>query len=101
MIIREWAPSKWIEVLMMVVFLPILAPAIAIWWADEKARKIKRRYLGPRVGEWQRWFAWFPVSLDGGFGPTVWLEPVERTAIGSSYHWGIVYRPINEPDELR
>jgi hypothetical protein len=29
-----------------------------------------------RLGQWHRWFAWFPVDI--ALGTTVWLETVER-----------------------
>jgi hypothetical protein len=95
MIIREWTPPALLLWLFVVVTFPFWGTLVAVIWLDDNCRKVKRRFLGPRVGEWQRWFAWFPVALDNGWGPTVWLEPVERTSIGSSYHWGIVYRPAN------
>jgi hypothetical protein len=47
-----------------------------------------------RISEWHRWFAWRPISYDGGIA---WLEFVERrfnfeTNFASNGTW--YYRPI-------
>lgn len=93
MVVRE--PPEWAQKAIAVLTFPAWGPFIgmlmALIWLDHYAFKLKRRLLGPYVDRWQTWFAWHPVSLDGGFGPTVWLEAVQRKGIGSSYNYGIVY----------
>jgi hypothetical protein len=76
------------------VIVPIAVVGVSCWWIEDNSRKLKRRWLGPYVDRWQRWFAWRPVVLDNGWGATVWLETVERKALGSSYHWGVVYQSV-------
>lgn len=87
---------RWAGATLVVLLFPLWGSFIGLLWLDEHARGLKRKLLGPRVGEWQRWFAWHPVRLDNGWGDTVWLEPVYRQAIGSSYSYGIAY-VLEEP----
>lgn len=77
----------WVVWVVIIVSAPFWVPVCGMLWADEKLRNVKRRWLGPRVGEWQRWFAWRPVRLDNGWGDLVWLEPVYR----QSYGYGVAY----------
>jgi hypothetical protein len=81
-----------LAVLTSPVWLLFIAALLFVHYVEPVIRDMKRALLGPRVGEWQRWFAWHPVALDGGWGDTIWLETVERQAIGSSYNFGIVYQ---------
>lgn len=82
---------QWAIVPLIVLTSPFWGALVAMLWVEEHVRNIKRQWLGPRVGEWQRWFAWHPVRLDNGWGDTVWLEAVYRQALGSSYAYGICY----------
>lgn len=94
MIVRPWQPPDWLMWVLVAATIPVWGPIAAYAWLESNLRKVKRWFLGPRVGEWQRWFAWHPVALDNGFGPTVWLETVERQSLGTSYNYGICYRAI-------
>lgn len=82
---------KWLAVTLIVVSFPFWGALVAMLWIEEWSRIVKRKWFGPRVGEWQRWFAWRPVTLENGWGDVVWLETVYRTALGSSYSYGICY----------
>lgn len=82
---------KWLAIPLLVLLSPLWLSFIGLLWIDHNGLTLKRKWLGPRVGQWQCWFAWHPVRLDGGWGDTVWLEPVYRQAIGSSYSNAIVY----------
>jgi hypothetical protein len=97
MMLREWQLPKWLAPIVIVILFPLWGPFIGMLWLDNEGRALKRRLFGPRVGEWQRWFAWHPVAFDNGFGPTVWLETVERQALGSSYNYYVTYRPVAPP----
>jgi hypothetical protein len=37
----------------------------------------------PKIYEWHRWFAWFPVTIDRN-GNRVWLETIERRYLGKT-----------------
>ena len=82
---------NWLAVPLLVLTFPAWGLLIAMLWTGKEVRNIKRKWLGPRVGEWQRWFAWHPVRLDNGWGDMVWLDTVYRQALGSSYAYGICY----------
>lgn len=86
------------SVIAAVVFSAIVIVTAPIWsliWVSgltiDWLREHKRKIFGPRVGEWQPWFAWHPVCLDLGNGDLIWLETVSRQALGSSYNFGIAY----------
>lgn len=89
----------WIAVPILIVTLPVWGSVLLMLYVETWLRRGKRALLGPRVGEWQRWFAWHAVTLDGGWGETVWLEVVERQAIGTSYGHGIVYQDVGKSTE--
>lgn len=103
----RWNPDrslpKWAEVSLVVALAPVIVPiaagVIGLWWLENAIRKGKRFLMGPQVGRWQRWFAWHPVRLDNGWGDSVWLEVVERQALGSSYDYAITYRPTQHNGE--
>lgn len=92
---QDWDPPAWFGWIMAVLLFPIWGPLVAVLWLETSGRRIKRKYLGPYVGRWQRWFAWRPVTLDNGWGDTVWLETVERQSLGSSHHFGVTYQALN------
>jgi len=56
-----------------------------------RAKRIARMFA------WHRWFAWYPVSWDGGF---VWMQTIERKACDTDpFNWGFCvfqYRLIGE-----
>lgn len=62
-----------LSVTALVLTSPVWGVLIAALWLSDK--------LSPRIpsgDHWAAWFAWHPVTLDHGFGKTVWLEVVER-----------------------
>lgn len=89
----RWKPlegrkmPKWVEYLALVIFIPLIAPLIAILLLEQQKRKL----IGPRA-EWSTWFAWYPVRSDRGFGNAVWLEWVERRV----WYGQVEHRTIEE-----
>lgn len=68
---------KWLDWALMVMLSPIIAcvfAAMALMWLDNEITERKRRWIGPSP-YWRRWWAWFPVTVDG---QQVWLEWVWR-----------------------
>ncbi|NTF35547.1 hypothetical protein [Agrobacterium rubi] len=89
----RWKPlegrkiPKWVEYTLLAIFMPLIAPLIAILWLEQQ----KRKMIGPRA-EWSPWFAWHPVRSDRGFGNTVWLEWVERRV----WYGNVEHRTLEE-----
>jgi hypothetical protein len=75
----RWKPldgrelPNWIAYPLGAAFLVVFSPVLLGVFLERQ----KRRLLGPG-SEWSRWFAWYPVRSDRGFGKAVWLETVER-----------------------
>jgi hypothetical protein len=89
--------KKWTGRGAVCLLSPIWFPGMAILFAMLWVGEWYDRTFGPKVGEWQPWFAWRPTELGTWDGETVWLERVERTRIG---HADIYRRPgdLTVPD---
>ncbi|KAA3527063.1 hypothetical protein GOZ96_04820 [Agrobacterium vitis] len=89
----RWKPlegremPKWVEYPILAIFMPLIAPLIAMFWLEKQKRKL----IGPRA-EWSPWFAWHPVRSDSGFGHAVWLEWVERRV----WYGNVEHRTLEE-----
>lgn len=83
---REPHPIHWLWIWAPALFLLVLVvgPLLAIEWLVKK----KRAYMGPS-GEWQRWFAWYPVKLEFST-ESAWLEWTERRLCGDD----VDHRPV-------
>lgn len=84
----RWKPIEdrdipnWIAAPIAIPFLVVLLPLLLLVWLEQQ----KRRRFGP-TENWSRWFAWYPVRSDCGFGKAVWLEWVERRDwYGTTHH---------------
>lgn len=45
----------------------------------------------PEPSPWRKWFAWYPVEIDG---ENVWLEWIERYCEGRGDHTAVDYRNL-------
>lgn len=62
---------------------------------DKRTRKERdSAYWG-----WYKWFAWYPVRLDGGDGELVWWEHVARNDFGKTEFQNITYLEKNRVDK--
>jgi len=63
-----------------------------IWTNRREVRRRKRLQSALNRYEWNDWFAWFPVSLEGDPPRKAWLEHIERKRdrIGMWFFW--IYR---------
>lgn len=85
---------SWIAWPLVVMTSPVWGALVALIAAEVYGTKLKRHLLGPHKDRWQKWFAWFPIRLDEGWGATVWLEMVERTS-----NHGTIYRLPTPPQD--
>lgn len=94
----RWKPLEdrhapgWLAAVLAVPALIIVSPLIICLWFDQAYQK----RFGP-TAEWTRWFAWYPVRADRGFGQSVWLETVERR----SWYGHTEHRTLDEASPPR